>query len=206
MPPRPRNTTQRQAITAQLAALDTFVSAQQLHEILASSGQSIGLATVYRNLQLLADDGSVDVVRTESELLYRYCDTSEHHHHLVCRSCGKTVEFAGKQLEDWIRRITKETQFVDIDHTIELMGTCAQCAEHQKEPAKEGASSIPHENDPSDSPSSTHGKSKISDPHASGVDTNKVPSSSATPTPTDLDTSDSVLSGEPPRTSHGQRR
>lgn len=129
MTARPRNTTQRQAIKAQLSELDGFVSAQQLHEILAREGQKIGLATVYRNLQILADDGAVDVVRTDTELLYRACSNSEHHHHLVCRSCGKTVEVSGARLESWINRVAADAGFVQVDHTVEFMGTCTECAE-----------------------------------------------------------------------------
>lgn len=128
MPARTRNTAQRQAISKRLEELSVFVSAQRLHEELARGGTKIGLATVYRTLQTLASDGTVDTLRTDSEILYRYCGTDSHHHHLVCRLCGKTVEVAGSQIEAWANQIASEAGFVDVEHTVELMGTCASCA------------------------------------------------------------------------------
>ena len=116
---RTRNTAQRQAIAKRLEELSSFVSAQQLHDDLAKSGSRIGLATVYRTLQVLLDEGEVDVLRTDSELLYRSCDSTEHHHHLVCRICGRTVEVAGPQIEAWARQIAAEADFVDVEHTAE---------------------------------------------------------------------------------------
>ena len=128
MPARTRNTAQRQAISKRLEELSVFVSAQRRHEELARGGTKIGLATVYRTLQTLASDGTVDTLRTDSEILYRYCGTDSHHHHLVCRLCGKTVEVAGSQIEAWANQIASEAGFVDVEHTVELMGTCASCA------------------------------------------------------------------------------
>ncbi|MDO4888348.1 MAG: transcriptional repressor [Actinomycetaceae bacterium] len=128
MAARTRNTAQRQTITEHLERLSTFVSAQKLHESLTSSGSRIGLATVYRTLQVLADEGAVDLLRTDSEVLYRYCGLSGHHHHLVCRSCGTTVEVSGSQIETWARRVARDAGFVDVEHTVELMGTCSNCA------------------------------------------------------------------------------
>ena len=125
---RTRNTAQRQAIAKRLEELSSFVSAQQLHDDLAKSGSRIGLATVYRTLQVLLDEGEVDVLRTDSELLYRSCDSTEHHHHLVCRICGRTVEVAGPQIEAWARQVAAEADFIDVEHTLELMGTCSTCA------------------------------------------------------------------------------
>ena len=129
---RTRNTAQRQAIAQRLEELSSFVSAQQLHDDLAKSGSRIGLATVYRTLQVLLDEGEVDVLRTDSELLYRSCDSTEHHHHLVCRICGRTVEVAGPQIEAWARQIAAEADFMDVEHTLELMGTCSTCAGGEK--------------------------------------------------------------------------
>ncbi len=125
---RTRNTAQRQAIAKRLEELSSFVSAQQLHESLSTSGSKIGLATVYRTLQVLSEEGAVDILRTDSELLYRSCNSTEHHHHLVCRMCGKAVEVAGPQIETWAKQIASESDFVDVEHTVELMGTCSECA------------------------------------------------------------------------------
>ncbi|MBU4215983.1 MAG: transcriptional repressor [Actinobacteria bacterium] len=125
-----RTTRQRTAITALLDDLDDFRSAQQVHLLLRDQGQEIGLATVYRTLGAMAAAGELDTLRTESgESLFRRCERPDrHHHHLVCRTCGRTVEVQGPNLETMVRAIGSEHGFVDIEHTLELFGTCADCA------------------------------------------------------------------------------
>jgi Fur family ferric uptake transcriptional regulator len=127
-PVRGRATRQRAAVSAALAQVDEFRSAQELHDMLRHRGDSVGLTTVYRTLQSLADAGEVDVLRTsEGEAVYRRC-SSGHHHHLVCRSCGKAVEVEGPAVEKWADSVAAEHGYVEVDHTIEITGTCADCA------------------------------------------------------------------------------
>ncbi|GAA0383535.1 Fur family transcriptional regulator [Streptomyces luteireticuli] len=127
-PVRGRSTKQRAAVAAALDEVDEFRSAQELHDMLKHRGASVGLTTVYRTLQSLADAGEVDVLRTsEGEAVYRRC-SSGHHHHLVCRMCGKAVEVEGPAVETWADSIAREHGFVDIAHTVEIFGTCGDCA------------------------------------------------------------------------------
>ncbi len=124
----PRPTRQRRAVLEALGSVDDFRSAQEVHEILASGGSSVGLATVYRTLQLYADTGEVDVLRREDgEAIYRRCSVS-HHHHLVCRSCGATVEVEGPAVERWTRSMAAEHGYTQVSHTLEIFGTCAACS------------------------------------------------------------------------------
>lgn len=110
--------------------MDEFRSAQELHDVLKHRGDSVGLTTVYRTLQSLADAGEVDVLRTtDGESVYRRCSTGEHHHHLVCRVCGKAVEVEGPAVEQWAATIASQHGFVNVAHTVEVFGTCAECAE-----------------------------------------------------------------------------
>lgn len=123
-----RATRQRAAIAKLLDQLDDFRSAQELHEELRKRGEGIGLTTVYRTLQSLSDAGEVDVLRTASgEAIYRHC-SSHHHHHLVCRHCGHTVEVEGPAVESWATRVAAEHRFAEVSHTMEIFGTCADCA------------------------------------------------------------------------------
>jgi Fur family ferric uptake transcriptional regulator len=123
----PRATRQRQAVLDALAEVEDFRSAQQVHELLSSRGSGIGLATVYRTLALYADHGLVDVLRSEDgEAIYRRCSDT-HHHHLVCRSCGATVEVEGPAVERWTSAIAAEHGFAELSHTLEIVGTCADC-------------------------------------------------------------------------------
>ncbi len=124
-----RATRQAGVVRDALAARDGFTSAQDLHGELRRRGDGVGLTTVYRHLQSLADAGAADVLRTpDGESVYRLCGSGGHHHHLVCRSCGRTVEIEGATVERWTRKVADAEGFVDVDHTIEIVGTCPDCA------------------------------------------------------------------------------
>ena len=124
-----RTTRQRAAVADVLRRLDGFRSAQELHELLRREGASVGLTTVYRNLQGLVDAGQVDALRSDDgEVVYRACPTEHHHHHLVCRSCGRSVEIEGPEVEAWATRVSAAHGFTDVSHTVEVFGTCASCA------------------------------------------------------------------------------
>lgn len=128
-PVRGRSTRQRAAVAAALAEVEEFRSAQELHDMLRHRGDSVGLTTVYRTLQSLADAGEVDVLRTaEGESVYRRCHSDDHHHHLVCRHCGRAVEVEGPAVERWAESVAAEHGFVDVGHTVEIFGTCHECA------------------------------------------------------------------------------
>jgi Fur family ferric uptake transcriptional regulator len=123
-----RPTRQRRVVTGVLDGLAEFRSAQDIHAVLADRGESVGLATVYRTLQLLVDNGVVDQLRNDAgEALYRRC-SSGHHHHLVCRVCGRTVEVEGPTVERWADRVAGDHGFTDVSHTLEIFGTCPGCA------------------------------------------------------------------------------
>ncbi|HEY5841315.1 MAG TPA: Fur family transcriptional regulator [Mycobacterium sp.] len=123
-----RATRQRAAITELLDSLDEFRSAQELHDELRRRGENIGLTTVYRTLQAMSTAKLVDTLRTDTgESVYRVCSGQHHHHHLVCRDCGATVEVAGREVEAWAAEVAVEHGFSDVSHTIEIFGTCAAC-------------------------------------------------------------------------------
>lgn len=124
--PARRPTKQRLALAAALAGIDEFVSAQQLHARMAADGSSVGLATVYRNLQAMAAEREIDTLRTDDgEALYRACRTEDHHHHLVCRECGRTVEVAvPPSFEAWSAKIGAEHGFTGLSHLVEIFGLC----------------------------------------------------------------------------------
>ena len=122
-----RPTKQRTAVLDALGSVDDFRSAQELHELLSARGSKVGLATVYRTLQLLAEHRLVDALRREDgEAVYRRCSQS-HHHHLVCRSCGSTVEIEGPAVEAWASSVAREHGYSDVSHELEIFGTCPNC-------------------------------------------------------------------------------
>ncbi len=123
-----RSTRQRTAVAAALAELDDFRSTQEIHEYLKDRGGSVGLTTVYRTLQALSSAGEVDVIlREDGESVYRMCSEA-HHHHLVCRQCGHTVEVEGPAVERWADTVSAANGFTDVSHTLEIFGLCNSCS------------------------------------------------------------------------------
>jgi Fur family ferric uptake transcriptional regulator len=122
-----RKTRQRAAVEEILSDRHDFRTAQQIHDGLRHHGERIGLTTVYRTLQLMAESGDVDAIRTnEGETAYRRCSTG-HHHHLVCRTCGRTVEVSGPAVERWANAVAEQHGFREISHDLEIFGTCNTC-------------------------------------------------------------------------------
>ena len=119
----------QRAVLAALARDDTFRSAQDIHALLRDGDSAVGLTSVYRALQALAQSRVVDVVRTPSgELTYRRCGSDEHHHHLVCTGCGATVEVEAPEIERWVAEVASANGYVVASHTLEVSGTCRACA------------------------------------------------------------------------------
>jgi len=117
-----RSTWQRSAIVDLLERSQVFLSAQQIHAELEEEG----------NLQSLAEEDLVDTVRSDDgEALYRLCANEGHHHHLVCRSCGKAVEIAGSLFENWVHDIASANGFTKVEHVAEFFGLCNDCSQKQ---------------------------------------------------------------------------
>lgn len=128
-----RPTRQRAAVAAALANDDAFRSAQELYETLRASGADVGLTTVYRTLQAMVDAGELDVLRNaDGEASYRRCRSDDHHHHLVCRLCGRTVELAATEVEAWTAKVARRHGFTDVSHTVEVFGYCKPCRTQPK--------------------------------------------------------------------------
>lgn len=125
--PTRRHTKQKEIVLNYLRASRNFVSAQQLHHQLAAGGEVIGLATVYRQLNMLAQSGEVDTVRFKSQQLFRICDENTHHHHLVCEQCGHTVDIEPPDDEGWIARTAEMHGYTVTEHTLEVFGLCPAC-------------------------------------------------------------------------------
>lgn len=127
-PARQRKTRQLEAVLSVVRGMTDFQSAADIFTKLQLNGTRVGLATVYRNLAALAEDGVLDTVKsTDGTTLYRECESSEHHHHLVCRSCGKTEELHLKGLEETLSEMGREMGFSALSHTVELTGLCSKC-------------------------------------------------------------------------------
>lgn len=124
-----RNTWQREAVREALGFTEGFISAQGLHTNLRESGSPIGLATVYRALSDLAVEGDADSLQSpEGEALYRACSSTGHHHHLICRNCGLTVEIEADAVEEWAQSVAASNGFTQARHVVDVFGLCPNCS------------------------------------------------------------------------------
>ncbi|WP_269856682.1 Fur family transcriptional regulator [Streptomyces sp. RPT161] len=149
---RGRTTWQRTAVLRVLAGCQDFVSAQELHALLAAAGNSVGLTTVYRALRDLESAGRVDVVRDDAgERLYRRRLSDGHRHYLMCRCCGRSQPVASEVVEEWADRVGGDAGFAAVHHTVELTGICARClpsAEQGEPPCRPARNRDPHSTAP----------------------------------------------------------
>lgn len=124
-----RNTWQRDRVREALGDAPGFVSAQDLHAALRQDNTGIGLATVYRTLATLAASGEADQLQSpEGEAIYRACSSTGHHHHLICRSCGRAVEIEAREVEAWAQRTAAAHGFMQAEHVVDIFGLCEACS------------------------------------------------------------------------------
>jgi Fur family ferric uptake transcriptional regulator len=129
---RSRKTVQGVAVRDVLDEHDGFLSAQDVFTLLRTRGHKVGLSTVYRHLQALTEQGAVDSIHApDGETTYRLCGgmPERHHHHVVCRACGRAQEVKGRAIEKWADEVAAKHGYSDVDHTIEIFGLCAPCAQ-----------------------------------------------------------------------------
>jgi Fur family transcriptional regulator, ferric uptake regulator len=119
----------RSAVVETLAALGCSVTAKEIADRLHERGQDVGVASIYRTLELLDKlrlarrvDAAEGVAR------YEPIDPSgDHHHHLVCENCGEVSAFEDGELERAIQRVSDRVDFVIDAHDVTLRGECPAC-------------------------------------------------------------------------------
>lgn len=122
-----RTTRQRVQVLEALLDEPNDATAQDIHESLRRQREPIGLATVYRTLALLSEQGLVDVLmHRPGEVCYRLCGEG-HHHHLTCTGCHQVVELGDCELEPWLASLGGAHGFTVTGHAVEVAGICADC-------------------------------------------------------------------------------
>ena len=117
----------RHAVVSLLAEEECCLTAQELHDRLREAGRPVGVASIYRVLDLLVDNGLVERIDTGpgSARYEARQESGEHHHHLVCDGCGKVEAFADEKLERAIHEVQERAGARA--HHILLRGACADC-------------------------------------------------------------------------------
>jgi Fur family ferric uptake transcriptional regulator len=124
-----RNAQARRSIVELLGSQSCALSAQDIHDRLRGEGQAVGLATVYRTLELLVEHGFAQRLDLgQGTARYeRVHPSGDHHHHLVCDNCGRVTPFGDPGLERAIERITRQLDFSVAEHDVVLHGACESC-------------------------------------------------------------------------------
>ena len=134
-------TAERQALFDEVFARHEHLEADELLVRLRAKDKKISRATIYRTLELLADSGIVGKLRI-GEAGYRYerLRAGDHHDHLICKECGRVVEFYEPLIEDLQDQVCERYGFVLIDHSHQMRGICRQCRPRSKtdQPAARG--------------------------------------------------------------------
>ena len=120
----------RRAVIQLLGRQDCCLSAQEIFDGLRAEGRGVGIASVYRILDLLADQGFVQRVEI-GDAITRFEPAhagGDHHHHLVCNSCGKVEAFEDEGLEDALRRVERKTGYTTAGHDVLLRGARRDCS------------------------------------------------------------------------------
>ena len=121
---RVRYTRQAAAVITVMAGMPAFSDARAIHAAVHEVGGRVGLATVYRHLRVLAEQGRVDTIPgAGGQALYRLRRDS-FTHHLTCRVCGRAVEVDGSEVWEWASQVARLAGFTLTGHTVELSGVC----------------------------------------------------------------------------------
>ncbi len=111
-----------------LARQECCLSAQELHDRLRADGRRVGLASVYRALDLLATLRLLHRVDVDGVACFEPADPSgEHHHHVICESCGKRDAFADPELEARLDVLAQRLGYEIGGHDVVLRGACPEC-------------------------------------------------------------------------------
>jgi Fur family ferric uptake transcriptional regulator len=119
----------RREVIELLGRQDCCVSAQEIFDRLRAHGRAVGIATIYRVLDLLCAKGLVQRIDLGGGVArYEPAHASgEHHHHLVCGECGKVEAFADEELERTLRKVQARTGYAVDAHDVVLRGACSDC-------------------------------------------------------------------------------
>lgn len=129
--PHMRLTTQRQIILEELGKVTSHPTANEVYDMVRKRLPRIGLGTVYRNLELMADSGIIlklEVGGTQK----RFDATVAPHYHVRCTACGK-VDDIDIEVQSRINQIAENaSKYMILGHHIEFSGTCPECLEEKK--------------------------------------------------------------------------
>ena len=119
----------REQISSVLRKERRYLSAAEIHTLLKKSRAQVSLSTIYRTLEFLQTKGEASSrIDAHGEATYVTCAPT-HHHHAICRTCGKVEEVACEAIERLAQDLVGHHGFALDDHAMEFFGRCAACKE-----------------------------------------------------------------------------
>jgi Fur family ferric uptake transcriptional regulator len=120
-------TPQRRAVIGAIASSPDHLTPAAIYEKVHQERPDTGLVTIYRTLEILARLGLICELHAGGSSRSYTIGAPEHHHHLICSSCGEVVDFSGYDLSPLEERLSRETGFEIEDHLLEFTGLCQNC-------------------------------------------------------------------------------
>lgn len=117
----------RLLIYMELSQTQDPLSALELYQSLTKKQKRIGLTSIYRCLDLLESMGMAFKITNGSNVKYKLCEFENHHHHVVCKNCGKIIEFDLCEIQSWSEKVMESTGFQITDHQLNFYGFCKEC-------------------------------------------------------------------------------
>lgn len=117
----------RLLIYKELSTATTPLSPQELYECLLNKQRRVGLTSIYRSLDLFESLGIVFKIINGSMVKYKLCELENHHHHIVCKTCGQVVEINFCGISKWSKKVMESTGYQVTDHQLNFFGFCKAC-------------------------------------------------------------------------------
>jgi Fur family ferric uptake transcriptional regulator len=121
----------RLRIYQELSNAERPLSPRELYQGLLKKKRRIGLTTIYRSLDLFESMGIVFRVINGSNVKYRLCELEDHHHHIICKTCGHVAELDFCDISSWSEKVMESTGYEVTDHQVNFYGFCKACKPSQ---------------------------------------------------------------------------
>ncbi|MFQ5598772.1 MAG: Fur family transcriptional regulator [Nitrospiria bacterium] len=122
-------TKERNAVLKAFMELEGHITAEELYRHMKDTGATIGLATIYRTLNLFCASGLAEQRQFgDGQSRYELTYNVSHHDHLICKQCNRIIEFENEEIEKLQKEVAKAHHFTIFSHRLELYGTCGSCS------------------------------------------------------------------------------
>src|ERR687884_2305455 len=131
-----KRTAQRDLILDVFLRTEKHLSSEDLYRLVQAEDPTIGQTTVYRTLKLLTEAGLAREVRFgDGRTHYEHNYKHQHHDHMICTACGKTIEFYSAELEAIQDQMAAKHDFQITQHLLRMIGVCSECRHAESQSA-----------------------------------------------------------------------